>query len=186
MTRHSRPQHGHCSATILPGGLRYDAECAWLGAGSRFNNCIMAERGRPCVTMQCSQGLRYGAQNPATRRRGAATRATACNTARAHGFGARCVAIQAATRPTRPATQPATSHDTAGHRPTTRPQHGRPGRSARGLCAQAWPGCAPGARNPVLTQCTVLSHCLGQWSQDFFQVNIDQLSITNVLKKFIS
>ena len=43
--------------------------------------------------------------------------------------------------------------DTAGHRATTRPRHGWPG-----------PGCAPGAPNPVLTQCTVLSHCLGHCS----------------------
>ena len=88
---------------------------------------------------------------------GVATLATERNMARAHYLGARCVAIQAATRPARPATWPATSHDTAGHRPKTQPRHDLPGRSARGLCAQAGPGCAP---DSVLTQCTVLSHCL--------------------------
>ena len=41
-------------------------------------------------------------------------------------------------------------HDTA--------QCALPGFSARGLCAQAGPRCAPGAPNPVLTQCNVLSH----------------------------
>ena len=35
-------------AMILPGGracVRYGAQCARLGAGSRYNNCIVAERG---------------------------------------------------------------------------------------------------------------------------------------------
>ena len=46
-------------------------------------------------------------------------------------------------------------------------QHGQPGRSVRGLGAQVGPGCAPSAPNPVLTQCTVLSHCLEHCLQDF-------------------
>ena len=37
------------------------------------------------------------------------------------------------------------------------PRHGRPS-------AQPESGCAPGAPNSVLTQCTVLSHCLGHCS----------------------
>ena len=59
----------------------------------------------------------------------------------------------------KPTTRPTTSHDIVGHRPTTWPQHGRPGRSARGLCAQPGSGCALGAPNPFLTQCIILSHC---------------------------
>ena len=91
---------------IRPGGLRYDAQCARLGAGLRYNNCIMAEWG---ATL-CRNTVQPGA---VIRRRGAATRTAARDTTRAHDFGAGCVMIQAATRP-------ATSHDTAGHRPTTR------------------------------------------------------------------
>ena len=89
------------------------------------------------------------------------------DTARAHDLGAGCVAIQTRTRPARPTTRPArpttrsaTSHDTTGHRPTTLSRHGRLGRTARRLGS----GCAPGASNLVLTQCTVLSHCLGHCS----------------------
>ena len=36
-----------------------------------------------------------------------------------------------------------------------------PGRSARGLCEQAGFRVCTWCTNPVLTQCTVLSHCLG-------------------------
>ena len=42
------PRHGaagHETATIRPRDLRYDAQCPRLGAGSRYNNCIVAERG---------------------------------------------------------------------------------------------------------------------------------------------
>ena len=66
------------------------------------------------------------------------------------------------TRVARPATRPTTSHDTAGHRPTTQPRHGRPGHNAHDLCAQAGQGCAPGAPNPVLTQCTVSESLFGK------------------------
>ena len=82
------------------------------------------------------------------------TAGEAYDTARdAHETGARPATrpARSATRLTRPTTRQATSHDTAGHRPTTR--------SAWAQCAQAGSGCAPGAPNPILTQCTVLSHC---------------------------
>ena len=122
-------------------------------------------------------GLRYGAQRPATWPRSVATHTAGARNGARQGSVLRykvcivtggdgreaatrlCVAIQCATRPARPATLPASNHDTVGHRPTT-----RPGRSARGLCAQAGPRCSPGAPNPVLTQDTVLSHCLGHCS----------------------
>ena len=58
----------------------------------------------------------------------------------------------------------AQAHDTA----TTQPRHGQPRRSAHGLCAQARPGSAPGAPDSVLTQYTVLSHCLGHCSGALF------------------
>ena len=50
---------------------------------------------------------------------------------------------------------PGLQHNQA--KPTTR-------RSARALCMQAGPGCAHYALDSVLTQCTVLSHCLGHCS----------------------
>ena len=87
-----------------------------------------------------------------------ATRRRQCNdTALEAPDKASCAAIQCATRP-------GDGHDTAPVRATTRP-------SARRACA-AWAqwarnlgsGCAPGAPNPVLTQCTVFSHCLGYCS----------------------
>ena len=57
---------------------------AWLVGESRYKHCIMA-RGRPCVVTQCATRLRYGAQRPATRRRGAVTRSVARATRRAAG-----------------------------------------------------------------------------------------------------
>ena len=68
------------------------------------------------------------------RLRGVATRAAMRDTARAHGLGAGCVAIQATTQQARPATRPATSNDTVEHRTITRPRHGWPGRNGHGLC----------------------------------------------------
>ena len=38
----------------------------------------------------------------------------------------------------------------------------------RAVCAQAGPGCAPGAPDSVLTQCTILSHCSGHCSRALF------------------
>ena len=98
-----------------------------------------------CVAIWLRYRLRYGAQRPATRRRDAATRVAARDTTSAHGLGAGCVAIQAATWSARPATWPAWVQ-----------------------CAQAGSGCAPGAPNSILTQCTVLSHCLGHCSRALF------------------
>ena len=122
-------------------------------------------------------GLRYGAQCPTTRRRRATTRTTGAQHSMRQGpvflykvciviggddreaVTRLSVVIQCATRPARLATQPATSHDTVEHRPTTRPR-----RPTWVQCAQAGSGCAPGAPNPVLTQCIILNHCLGHCS----------------------
>ena len=104
--------------------------------------------------------LRHGAQRPATWRRRAATRVAAHDTVRAHDLGVGCVAIQAATRPARPVTRPTISHDTTGHRPTTWLQHGRPGRTAHGLCSQA------GFR--VCTLCTQPSFDSVHYSESLF------------------
>ena len=59
--------------------------------------------------------------------------------------------------------QPGLRHDRpqAATRPTTRQWHGRPGRSARGLCVQPGSvGCAPGAPNLVLDSVHCFIHCL--------------------------
>ena len=71
----------------------------------------------------------------------------ACDTAR----GSREAGARSIIRPVRPTTRPATSHNMAGPKTTTRLRHGRSGRSARSLFAQAGLGCEPGAPNPVLT-----------------------------------
>ena len=72
-------------------------------------------------------------------------------------------------------------HDTAPLRATIR-------RSARCLgvvrvasAHRLGSGCAPGAPNPVLTQCTVLSHCLGHCSRTLFMSTVHE-----VLKKIKS
>ena len=57
----------------------------------------MVERGAILCHDTVQPGLRYDAQRRTTRRRSAATRVVALETARAHDLGARCVAIQAAT-----------------------------------------------------------------------------------------
>ena len=151
-------------ATIRPGAR--DTTCSAYGweLGRDTKIVLWLRGGRTRVAIQCNHGLRYDAKCPATRRRGAATCAAARDTARAHGLGAGCVAIQPASRPARAATwlarlatRSATSHDTTRHRSTTRPAWS----SARGLCVQAGSGCVPGAPNPVLTQCTVPSYCFG-------------------------
>ena len=104
----------------------------------------------------------------ATRRRRAATRGAASDTARAHDLSAGCVAIQATTQPTRPATRPTTSRDTTGHKPTTQPRHGWPGRSAHGLCAQA------GFR--VCTWCTQPSFDSVHYSEALFETLFTRFS----------
>ena len=134
MTRRSRPRHGHCSATIRPSDPQYDAQCARLGAGCNTTIVSLLRGGRPCVTIQCSQGLRYDTQRPATR-------------------ATRCLRMTLVLGVSRYRLR----HDLpqATIWPGIVPLHGRPGRSARRLCSR----CAPGATNQVLTQCTVMSHC---------------------------
>ena len=50
-------------------------------------------------------------------------------------------------------TQPSGIHDTA--------PIAHCARDLDAVCAQPGPGCAPGAPNPSLTQCIILSHCFG-------------------------
>ena len=110
-TRRSKPRYGHYSATIQPGGLRYGAV---RSAGSRvaIQRFVSWLRGRlwvviqwHCAAIQRSSAPRYCVGRLATRRR-------SCDTARSDMSGGA-------------ATQPATSPDTAEHRPTTRSRHGR-------------------------------------------------------------
>ena len=116
MTRRNRPRHDHCSATIRPSGLQYDAQCARLGAGCDTTIVSWLRGGRPCVAKQCSQGLRYGTQRPATR-------ATQC---------LRMTLVLGVSRYRLRHDRPQ-----ATIWPGIVPLHSRPGRSARGLCAQA-------------------------------------------------
>ena len=79
------------------------------------------------------------------RRRGRATRLLV----RRYGALARAWALRHGQA--RPATRPGKAYDTTQHE-----------RSVRAVCEQAGPWvCAHCALDPVLTQCTVLSHCLG-------------------------
>ena len=134
----------------------------------RRSKAAIRPRTRPCdtATVRHDMGL------------GAVTLAATPDTARAHGFGAGCVAIQPATRPAMPATRPAkltTWPSSATTQSGRGPRHGsadattwRPARCVRAAWVQ-WArrlgsGCALGAPNLVLTQCTVLSHCLGHCS----------------------
>ena len=105
---------------------------------------------------------------------GAATHAAARDTARAHGLGAGRVAIQPMTRP-----------GSATIRLGRGPRHGstdattwRPARAVRAAwaqCTQAGPGCAPGASNPVLTQCTVWDTVHVHCSRGFQKKNSNQI-----------
>ena len=149
-------------------GPRYSRRArtrAWpLGAGSRYKIVSWLRGGRPLCrdTVQPRAAIRGSAPYDTTH--GALRHARQLATRGVHGFGAGCVAIWAVTRPRHG--QPCLRHGRpqAAKRPTTRPRHGRPGRSARDLCAQAGLGCASGAPNPILTQCTIFSHYLDHCS----------------------
>ena len=148
----------------------------------RRNNCIVAERGATLCRITVHPGLRYGAQRPTTRRRSAATRRRSVATRTAsvrHGVRQGpvlrynvCIVTggngrEAATRlcvAIQPATRSATSHDTVGHKPTTLSRHGRPGRSVRGLCAQAGPRVGALCTRLSFDSVHCLSHCLGHCS----------------------
>ena len=120
-----------------------------LAAGSwvAIQNCIMAEKGRPCVAIQGSQGYDTATVRHDTTL-GAAIRATHCSGVRAaqlmraHGDTTEGACDTAGAGPRYDATA---NHDTV-------------------QCARLGLGCALGATNPVLTQCTVLSHYLGHCS----------------------
>ena len=125
---------------------------AWPGRVT-IQICIVAGGGLlACDTVQ--PGLRYGTQRPTTRHRSAGTRTADAQ----HGRGACDTALSSAhdnmARGAQSSTRSCVSCVTAGARPATQ-------RSAHAVCAQAGPGCAPGALHSVLTQCIVLSHYLG-------------------------
>ena len=122
-TAEPAPRHDHQKATIrqaYAGGVRQRAR-AWFDQGACHDTNFVLWVGAAFVSQ-------YGCDtscDTATVRHdttlGAATPAAARDTARSHGLGARCVAIQPATRPGRPATRspmPATlprgGHDTSG------------------------------------------------------------------------
>ena len=119
---------GHDTAGCAQGRAAVRARMAWLAEGRDTKNCIVAERGWPWIAIQ--------------RARNCNTAATRCDMAqKRHDMaeGALHGALCARGR--------GQAYDTVSrkprhveHRPTTRPRHGRPGRSASGLCAQAGQG----------------------------------------------
>ena len=130
------------------------------------------------VVIQRNQGLRYGAE-------GCDMRSSVRDMVRSGHEARNCVAIQFCIV-TEGSCDTALQHmrarnDTAGHacdmtgrRPLYGPVRTTTWRHAHGLGAMRaarelyvrslGSGCAPCAPNPVLTQCTVLSHCLGHCS----------------------
>ena len=117
----------------------------------RQSKAAIRPRTRPCdtATVRHDMGL------------GAVTLAAAPDTARAHGFGAGCVAIQPATRPAMPATRPA--------KLTTRPSSattrlsGRHDMAPSALCARGLGAVGAQVGFRVCTWCTQPSfdsvHC---------------------------
>ena len=133
---------------------RHDAQCAWLEAGSRYKICIMAERGQ----RWCRDTAQQGTTRPTTRQQARYDMV----------LGAREAGARPATRRARLVIRPrgGLRHSASARHDTARDN--RPESSAPGLCAvlatcahRLRSGCAPGAPNLVLTQCTVLSHRLG-------------------------
>ena len=123
---------------------------AKLERESRYKNCIVAGGGF-CVAIWLRYRLRYDAQRPATRCRSTATHAATRQTR--HAAGA-CVAIPILYR----------GREGACDTHSLRARHGREGShdtAPNARCARSLgSGFTPYAPNPVLTQCTVLSHCL--------------------------
>ena len=79
---HDTASHAHDTAGLRARMSGACARAAWPQSGSRYKNCITAEGG-DFGLRYCTPGLRYrmryGAQRPTTRRRGAATPAAARN-----------------------------------------------------------------------------------------------------------
>ena len=142
-----RPRHGVVGPRYGRARTRHVAQCARLGAGSRYNNCIVVERGATLCRDTVQPGLRYGAQCPTTRRMRMTLELGVSRYKLRHG-------------------RPGLRHDRprATIRPGTGPQHGRDTAglgAVRVACAcRLGSGCVLGVLNPVLTQCTVLSHYL--------------------------
>ena len=111
----------------------------------------MAEGGRPWVAIR-----RHCAAIQRSRPRHDTGVATRCAAIRVGGMATRRAARPAtllarpATLLARPATRSTTRLRYGALHATTRPRHGGPKRSARSLCTQAEPGCAPGAPDSVL------------------------------------
>ena len=146
-----RPSEGHNTAGSRAGLAARARKGLAAGSWVAIQNCTLAKRGRPFVAIQGSQELRYGHDAPRYGAGGCDTRGTghAC-TQRYDRVG--------------PVTRPVLGHYTA-------PLHTMIRHSVRCLgvvraaCARRLgSGCALGAPNPVLTQCTVLSHCLDHYS----------------------
>ena len=122
----TRPLLGHDTArhpaTRSRARAQHDAQCAWLRAGSRYKNCIVAKRGR----RWCRDTTQQGATRPMTRQ--------LCTT----------------TRPASHAIQPATRRHCELRHDAVRANEAlcaRPGCSVRSLgspCEQPGSvGCAP-------------------------------------------
>ena len=163
-----RPERATIRPTRAQGRATARALSARLVRESRYKNCIVA-RGSFCVTIWLRYRLRYGAQCPTTRCRSVATQTAAHATWRAVGPVLRykycivtgrgpaictaCAGDTATIRPVHACDTSMTLPGTGATRPRGEPRHDA-------QRAQPESGCAPGAPNPVLTQCTLFSHSL--------------------------
>ena len=81
----TRPRHGVVGLRYGQACTRHGAQCARLGVGSRYNNCIVAERGatlchdtvQPRAAIRRSSAPRYGAGGCDTRGRARNTESSA-------------------------------------------------------------------------------------------------------------
>ena len=115
-----RPGHAHDTAWQGHNTIGLHARCAaaragaWPGQGACHNTNFVSWLGAAFVSQYgCDTGCDMATVRHDTAL-GPATRAATRNTARTHGLGVGCVAIQPATRPPMPATRPKGGRNTAG------------------------------------------------------------------------
>ena len=178
--RQGRPARGACGSARAHGLARGKSRYNGLYHGLGRPLCLNTGRDIGCDTTL--NALRYGAQRPATRCKGAATRAAGARFAIQFLYrdqkGQRHGSVRVLAYNDTTTTRQGMACDTTLYAPRhgdqralcARPRRSawaecaRPGHSACAECPQAGSGCAHCTLDSVLTQCTVLSHCLGHCS----------------------
>ena len=150
------------TATTLPSkALRYDRNRPRQGwpacRGERHAREGLVAGGLCCDTNGCIvTGKWFGCWVVSQDRRDTATGST---TIRRRGYATQCLARRYGARHGAPACAWAQRHSRA--KPATRPGQACDMAQCAHRLGQGWVHCA---RDLVLTQCTVLSHCLGHYS----------------------